>query len=149
MTAIEEKALRELSQKAATDCELFVCRHGHIDAVTLIALLDTIAELRRAVEENTNWYDKYQRDVEGLNNEGDPIGGDPPRGLRHIAAEARELRVELAAIRALEPVAWVRFRSDGGIEGPILDSRMEEVRKRSGVWTPLYALPQPAPTEEG
>jgi len=29
------------------------------------------------------WQDKYNRDVEGLNNEGDAIGGEPPSGLRH------------------------------------------------------------------
>lgn len=29
--------------------------------------------------------DRYQRDVEGLNNEGDPIGGDKPWGMRHKA----------------------------------------------------------------
>lgn len=30
-----------------------------------------------------DWKEKYMRDVEGLNNEGDPIGGDPPSGLMH------------------------------------------------------------------
>lgn len=29
-----------------------------------------------------DWKEKYMRDVEGLNNEGDPIGGDSPSGLR-------------------------------------------------------------------
>lgn len=43
-----------------------------------------------------------------------------------------------------EPVAWIRYCSDGGYEGPIMDSIIEEVRKRSGNWTPLYARP-PAP----
>lgn len=33
--------------------------------------------------ETVNWHDKYMRDVEGLNNEGDPIGGDPACGMRH------------------------------------------------------------------
>lgn len=32
---------------------------------------------------NSEWREKYMREVEGLNNEGDPIGGDPPSGLRH------------------------------------------------------------------
>ncbi|WP_374347711.1 hypothetical protein [Chitinimonas sp.] len=38
------------------------------------------------------------------------------------------------------PIAWVRFCTDGGIEGPLLDSdsRMCDVRRNSGAWTPLY-----------
>ncbi|MHC9085386.1 hypothetical protein ACYX7E_10145 [Luteimonas sp. RIT-PG2_3] len=34
-------------------------------------------------------------------------------------------------------VAWIRYRSDGGVEGPILDSVIEDVRRKSGVWEPL------------
>ena len=45
------------------------------------------------------------------------------------------------------PVAWIRYCSDGSYEGPIMDSRMEDVRKNSGVWTPLYAAPQPETTD--
>lgn len=37
-----------------------------------------------------------------------------------------------------EPVAWIRFRSDGCYDGPLMDSQMESVRKTSGAWTPLY-----------
>ena len=46
-----------------------------------------------------------------------------------------------------EPIAWVRFCSDGGIEGPLLnnDRRMDEVRKRSGAWTPLGLMTNTAP----
>lgn len=45
-----------------------------------------------------------------------------------------------------EPVAWVRFCSDGCYEGPIMnsDSRMDNVRRTSGAWTPLYAAQPPA-----
>ena len=49
---------------------------------------------------------QYQRDVYGLNNEGDPIGGDPAGGY---ANDNARLRSELAAIRAQEPVA-IEFR---------------------------------------
>lgn len=37
------------------------------------------------------------------------------------------------------PVAWVRFCSDGGISGPLMDSdkRMDGTRRTSGAWTPL------------
>lgn len=37
-----------------------------------------------------------------------------------------------------KPMFWVRLRSDGGYEGPIHDDVLEEVRKKSGAWTPLY-----------
>ena len=37
-----------------------------------------------------------------------------------------------------QPVAWVRFRSDGCYEGPLMDVQMEDSRKKSGAWTPLY-----------
>ena len=42
-----------------------------------------------------------------------------------------------------QPVAWVRFRSDGCYEGPIMDSdsRMDGSRRTSGAWTPLYTAP--------
>jgi len=46
---------------------------------------------------------KYQREVYGLNNEGDPIGGDPAGGY---ANDNMRLRAELAAIKAQEPVMW-------------------------------------------
>lgn len=41
--------------------------------------------------------------------------------------------------KQLEVVARVRFCSNGGIEGPIMDfdKRMDEVRKTSGAWSPL------------
>jgi hypothetical protein len=48
------------------------------------------------------------------------------------------------------PIAWVRFCSDGSIEGPIMDAYMEDVRKSSGAWTPLVARSEvraPAPAE--
>jgi hypothetical protein len=43
-----------------------------------------------------------------------------------------------------KPVAWVRFCSNGGYEGPIMDcDKRMDGRRESGVWTPLYA---PTPT---
>lgn len=48
---------------------------------------------------DSEWREKYMREVEGLNNEGDPIGGDPPSGLRHqveaLKAENTKLEDEL------------------------------------------------------
>ena len=45
------------------------------------------------------------------------------------------------------PLFWYRPRSDDGYEGPIHNDRIEDVRKRSGAWVPLYpgfaTLPKP------
>ena len=46
---------------------------------------------------------RYQRDVYGLNNEGDPIGGDPAGGY---ANDNARLRAELATIKEQEPTGW-------------------------------------------
>ena len=52
---------------------------------------------------------RYQRDVYGLNNEGDPIGGDPAGGY---ANDNARLRTELAALKAQEPSDHVRALND-------------------------------------
>lgn len=41
----------------------------------------------------------------------------------------------------VEAVAWIRFCSDGLYEGPIHDCQIDDVRRRSGVWTPLVPKP--------
>lgn len=50
-----------------------------------------------------------------------------------------------APLSEQKPVAWIRFRSDGGYEGPLMDAAMEDVRKKSGAWTPLYTTPAASP----
>lgn len=45
---------------------------------------------------------------------------------------------EVGAGDTEKPVAWIRFCSDGCYEGPIMDEQIEDVRKKSGAWTPLY-----------
>ena len=52
---------------------------------------------------------RYQRDVYGLNNEGDPIGGDPAGGY---ANDNARLRAELSALKAHEPSDHVRALND-------------------------------------
>ena len=47
-----------------------------------------------------------------------------------------------------KPVAWIRYCSDGGFEGPIMDNLIEDVRKKSGEWTPLFATREKAMTDE-
>ena len=48
---------------------------------------DEIAQLHEGIiaeiVNTTRWKDRYMREVEGQNNEGDGIGGEPPYGLRH------------------------------------------------------------------
>ncbi|MCT9127510.1 hypothetical protein [Cupriavidus gilardii] len=66
---------------------------------------------------------------------------------RYNLSYGHAVRIVYAAPKPSAPVvAWVRFCSDGGIEGPILDSdrRMEDVRRKSGAWTALGVItPQP------
>ena len=79
---------------------------------------------------------------------------DAPATLLMVQAmkqEIADLRAALAAAPPapaaapiVQPVAWIRFRSDGAYEGPIMDAAMEDVRRKSGAWTPLYAAPTPA-----
>jgi hypothetical protein len=90
-------------------------------------LSDTLNQLRA---ELAALKAQYQRDVYGLNNEGDPIGGDPAGGY---ANDNARLRTELDAIKAQEPVAWV-----GTIEAgvPLL-----VVEPQNWKATPLYAAP--------
>ena len=60
-----------------------------------------------------------------------------------------ELRAKIAEMEKQEPVFWWRQCSDETYEGPIHNNSIERVRKQSGAWSPLYALPgaqtQPAP----
>ncbi|WP_234196222.1 hypothetical protein [Pseudacidovorax sp. NFM-22] len=39
---------------------------------------------------------------------------------------------------AAKPAFWYRPRSDGGYEGPVADAALDNVRRHSGAWTPLY-----------
>ena len=77
--------------------------HIHSRADELIACLEGEIAKRDA---------KYQREVYGLNNESDPIGGDPAGGY---ANDNLRLRAELAAIKAQEPVRYW-FIGDAGQE---------------------------------
>ena len=64
---------------------------------------------------------------------------------QHAAeAEAKQvdrLHAKIEAMEEQEPVFWYRKRSDGAYEGPIHNGSIEETRKQSGVWSPLYSLP--------
>lgn len=88
------------------------------------ALLEQIVRMAPAY----HWNDSPVEIVSDLINERDEAR----------AASASEKGAEMT-----KPVAWVHFRSDGGFEGPIMDSdeRMCDVRRNSGAWTPLYRSP--------
>ncbi|MFD4120320.1 hypothetical protein ACFWQD_03350 [Alcaligenes faecalis] len=46
-----------------------------------------------------------------------------------------------------EPLFWYRPRSDGGYEGPLHSGQIEDVRKASGAWVPLFAGAAPVSAE--
>lgn len=93
----------------------------------------------------------------------DPAWTTPDEDLNALltltGSQLGEADVALAGLDALErvfsklapqesqPVAWIRFCSNGAIEGPLLDSQIEDVRRKSGAWTPLIAAPIPAQQE--
>lgn len=49
------------------------------------------------------WQDLYNRDVEGLNNEGDAIGGEPARGMRYYIEYFRKENERLRSLLPPEP----------------------------------------------
>lgn len=83
---------------------------------------------------------QYQRDVWGLNNEGDPIGGEPAGGY---ANDNARLRAELAAIKAQdtvgEVVGW--YRLDRPYEMTSYPSVCATWHKLGAPVAPLYAAP--------
>ena len=56
-------------------------------------------------------------------------------------SEIEALRAKIARMEQQEPVFWWRPCSDGAYEGPLHNNSIERVRKQSGAWSPLYALP--------
>ncbi|MCP6123518.1 hypothetical protein NL458_05250 [Klebsiella pneumoniae] len=65
-------------------------------------------------------------------------GADEDISDAYIDAITSVLMPKLESVAACNPpLFWVRVKSDGGYEGPIHDSKLEEVRKKSGKWLPL------------
>lgn len=65
-------------------------------------------------------------------------GADEDISDAYIDAITSGLIPKLESVTACNPpLFWVRVKSDGGYEGPIHDSKLEEVRKKSGEWLPL------------
>jgi len=65
---------------------------------------------------------------------------------RQAAAMLRQYAALTATQQQGQAVAWVRYRSDGGIEGPVLDQHMDDIRRNSGAWTPLGRITAPPPS---
>jgi hypothetical protein len=61
-------------------------------------------------------------------------GEDPKPSLAEMWNRRAALPSDAGA-----PVAWVRYRSDGGFEGPIMDTDSRMCDTRRSFWTPLYA----------
>ena len=88
---------------------------------------------------------RYQRDVFGLNNECDQIGGDPAGGY---ANDNARLRAELAALKAKEPVGFAITDNDTGKLLPhaaffMNRAKAEKLAALTGGCSvaPLYAAP--------
>ncbi|ECV1904216.1 hypothetical protein DYF80_13345 [Salmonella enterica subsp. enterica] len=60
--------------------------------------------------------------------------------LGYAMADAVKVIDGAIAVFGAEPVAWVRYCSDGTIDGPLLNYQIDDCRKST--WTPLYAAPQ-------
>lgn len=66
-------------------------------------------------DDGVDWRSRYMRDVEGLNNEGDPIGGDPAMGLRQTADQQRAIIEDLAQrLRTADIVILSLIQKAGG-----------------------------------
>lgn len=82
----------------------------------------------------------------------DDRGGFKPHEDAPAVARARAM---LASGPPASPdtIAWIRYCSDGAYEGPIHDSQMDDIRRKSGAWTPLGrlrpALPKPETEDRG
>jgi hypothetical protein len=93
------------------------------------------------------WADMATNGLEWLRNVHDGVSSveDALENMEACMQHCREVNDRLVqtppapAPEPREPVAWVRFCSDGCYEGPVMHASMEEVRKTSGAWTPLYA----------
>jgi hypothetical protein len=73
------------------------------------------------------------------------VAADMPR--EQVAALLHNQRKSAQPPQQGEAVFWVRWCSDGTYEGPIHDSQMGDIRRRSGAWTKLYTNPLPIPVE--
>lgn len=64
-----------------------------------------------------------------------------------LTEKLQALVSQVKAISATGPLPtfWYRPRSDGGYDGPLHNDSIEDCRKQSGAWVPLYAGAAPLP----
>lgn len=105
------------------------------DALARIACLE--GEIAKRDARIMGLESQYQRGVYGLNNEGDPIGGDPAGGY---ANDNARLRAELAAIKAQEPVGSIEIQGTGFLCAPFPAPAWAGGRQPA-VGTNIYAAP--------
>jgi hypothetical protein len=102
------------------------------------ALATRLAEVEAALDKAEQ---RYQRDCLGLNNEGDPIGGNPPSGWKP-RAEATD--AHLAEVEAQREHAWnMVTKADADIFQHI--SRIEELEAKLAkalTWQPRKSAPR-------
>ena len=120
-------------------------RDGFKAAQAMLAKAEQPAEDARGVGDVRQRFERIKRLALDAGGQGAlPV----PQSLQKIVRECIDGAALLAAPAAAtaqdKPVAWVRYRSDGGFEGPIMDSDPRICDTRRSFWSPLYAAPQAA-----
>ncbi|MBY4947046.1 hypothetical protein K6V92_10490 [Cupriavidus respiraculi] len=127
-------------------CSLAMTCQDWLDAEPFFdALPEQPAEEARGVGDVRQRFERIKRLALDAGGQGAlPV----PQSLQKIVRECIDGAALLAAPAAAtaqdKPVAWVRYRSDGGFEGPIMDSDPRICDTRRSFWSPLYAAPQAA-----
>ena len=106
--------------------------HG-VDVLNEVEVLDILDHLELAEKEIESW--------KGVAKQ---FGNDADTLRTHLSFakdELNRLRTKIAEMEKQGPVFWWRMCSDDTYEGPIHNDSIELVRKKSGAWSPLYALP--------
>lgn len=110
----------------------------HSRADELIACLE--GEIAKRDARIVELESRYQRDVWGLNNEGDPIGGEPAGGyandnarLRAELAALKEQYLELAALSPSSPLTIAAPVSEAKAQGVVMPERDAVIRKVVGM----------------
>lgn len=111
---------------------------------------------RKRNEGRGGWQDKGQCSAEWLSEllrghigKGDPVDVANLAMMLHQRGERITLGNVFSSELSAEPIFWYRPRSDGGYEGPLHNESIEEVRKRSGAWVPLFAGAAPSIKTDG
>lgn len=116
---------RDRAEKAADELAKAVSKHFRVD-----------------IGEHSSANDPWQEALSVIDGEYE-TDSDQDREIVALKAERR-----LAEAQGQEPVFWYRpADTGGGYEGPIHDRAMEQVRKDSGKWIPLYTHLAPASDE--